>query len=119
MINRAIICLLLVWPGAAFADAADEAEINYLLDFVASSDCVFIRNGDEHDALDAADHLRLKYSRGKRYVGSAEEFIDRLATESSWSGEPYTVICGGTGQTSAQWLFGALSDHRELSATAE
>ena len=34
-------------------------------------------------ADDAADHLRLKHRRGKRYATSAETFIDRLASKSS------------------------------------
>jgi len=113
LIFRLFFCLLLAFPGAAFADAVDETEIVYLLDFVAASGCIFVRNGDEHNAADAADHLRLKYGRGKRYVDSAEDFIDFLATESSWSGEPYTIICDGVSQASAQWLYRALSDYRQ------
>ena len=37
---------------------------------------------------------------GKRYAGSAEVFIDRLASKSSWSGEPYQMICDGETTTS-------------------
>ena len=85
----------LVQHGLAADAASQTREINYLLEFVASSGCTFIRNGDDHDSAEAADHLRLKYSRGKRYVNSAEQFIDRLATASSWSGDPYTVTCAG------------------------
>ena len=117
MISRTIFCLLLALPGAVFADTVDEAEIAYLLDFVATSGCIFVRNGDQHDAADAADHLRLKYSRGKRHVDSAEQFIDRLATQSSWSGKPYAVICDGASQTSSGWLYRALSDYRQQAAS--
>jgi hypothetical protein len=126
MSRSALYCLLLAFalalPGAATAEAETEAEtereVAYLLEFVAGSGCIFIRNGDGHDAVDAADHLRLKYRRGKRYVGSAEQFIDRLATESSWSGDPYTVTCEGKTQTSAQWLHGALAEYRQRAAIA-
>ena len=119
MIYRAFFCLLLAFPGTVSADAVDETEIVYLLDFVATSGCIYIRNGDEHSSADAADHLRLKYSRGKRYVNSAEDFIDRLATESSWSGKPYTVTCDAETQTSAQWLNRALSDYRQQTSITE
>jgi hypothetical protein len=113
LISRVYFCLLLAFPCAVFADTVDETEIVYLLDLVAASDCIFVRNGDEHSAADAADHLRLKYGRGKSHVDSAEGFIDFLATESSWSGEPYTIICDGVSQPSAQWLHRALSDYRQ------
>ena len=51
----------------------------------------------QHPNFDSAvaEHLELKYSRGKRYADSAEAFIDRLARKSSWSGEPYQLICDG------------------------
>jgi hypothetical protein len=111
--HRLLLGLLLAMPAALMAGAETDTEIDYLLEFVATSDCVFVRNGDEHDAADAADHLRLKYNRGKRSVGSAENFIDRLATQSSWSGEPYRIICDGASQPSAQWLYRALADYRQ------
>jgi hypothetical protein len=111
--RRLLLCILLALPAALTAGSEADTEIDYLLEFVATSGCVFVRNGDEHDAADAADHLRLKYSRGKRYVESAENFIDRLATESSWSGEPYMIICDGASLPSAQWLYRALADYRQ------
>ncbi len=118
--HRLLFCLalslLLAQPGFAADDATSTREINYLLEFVASSGCTFIRNGDDHASPAAADHLRLKYSRGKRYVNSPEQFIDRLATESSWSGDPYMVNCQGTTQASAQWLYRALADYRQAGA---
>lgn len=106
-----VALMLLIGPALPAEDSGD-AEIDYLLSFVASSGCQFQRNGDLHDPESAADHLRLKYSRGKRYVESAEHFIDRLASESSWTGEPYTVICGGVEEPTAAWLHRALASHR-------
>ncbi len=107
-----LLALALALPGSAIAGTETDQEVAYLLEFVSGSGCTFVRNGDDHDSANAADHLRLKYSRGKRYVGSAEQFIDRLATESSWSGDPYTVTCEGKTQTSAQWLHRALAEYR-------
>ena len=96
----------------AVADVAEE-EINFLIGSVESSACVFVRNGKEHAADDAADHLRLKYRRGKRYATSAEKFIDRLASESSWSGKPYFINCPDSGDhRSKDWLSAQLEDYR-------
>lgn len=106
----AIACLLLGVSSAVAADA--EQEIDYLLEFVADSGCIFHRNGSDHPSAEAADHLRLKYRRGKRYASSAENFIDRLASASSWSGEPYTVTCGELTEPSSAWLHRALADYR-------
>ncbi len=106
------LCLL---ASTALANEQTDREINYLLEFVATSGCTFVRNGAEHDPADAADHLRLKYSRGARYVNSAEQFIDRLASASSWSGKPYTVTCDGKTEPSGDWLHRALDDYRQNS----
>ena len=111
-----LLAMALILPTHAIAATATDPEIEYLLEFVANSGCTFVRNGDDHESVDAADHLRLKYSRGKRYVDSAEQFIDRLATESSWSGDPYTVTCEGKTQPSEQWLHRALSQYRQTPA---
>ena len=51
-----------------------------------------------------AEHPEFKYSWGKRYADSAEAFIDRLALKSSWSGEPYQLICDGETQPAGDWL---------------
>lgn len=109
------LVLVLALPGGAVAGDEDrtETEIQYLLDFVAGSQCTFIRNGSAHDPVDAADHLRLKYKRGKKYVNNAGQFIDRLASESSWSGKPYTVDCDGKTEPTRDWLGRALADYRK------
>ncbi len=111
--------VLAITLTAGRAGAADtEDEIEYLLDFVASSGCNFVRNGTEHDPADAADHLRLKYRRGAKYVNSAEQFIDRLASESSWTGNRYTVTCNGNTEPTGQWLHRALEAFRQSTAAA-
>jgi len=115
-LHRAVAGAILysLLSGIALADltAEADAEVQYLLGFVSGSGCIFIRNGSEKSSADAADHLRLKYSRGKRYVRSAEQFIDRLATESSWTGKKYTVNCAGETSESGVWLHRALTEHR-------
>ncbi|MEH6591340.1 MAG: DUF5329 domain-containing protein [Halioglobus sp.] len=107
------LALLLAIPQVwAKADAQATQEVEYLIDFVASSGCQFNRNGSAHDPEDAADHLRLKFRRGEKYVDTAEHFIDRLASESSWTGRDYTVNCESGTFNTGSWLHEALKNYR-------
>jgi hypothetical protein len=108
----AILYGLLGANSLADMTSTAQNEVQYLLEFVAGSGCIFVRNGAEKSAQDAADHLRLKYSRGKRYVSSSEQFIDRLASESSWTGKKYTINCAGDITESGLWLHRALNEYR-------
>jgi hypothetical protein len=109
------ILLVLVWPAIA-ADSMD-AEIDFLLDFVEHSGCTFIRNGKEHEPAAARGHLELKRKRGKRYYDSTEEFIERIASSSSWSGKPYLIRCGEEqAKPIKNWYISALSEYRTREA---
>ena len=118
MVRYLALLLALAGPLPAAASATAEREIGHLLDFVSASGCTFIRNGKEHDSMEAADHLRLKYERGRRYASSAENFIDRLASESSWTGKAYSVRCGESLEASGQWLHRELANYRQASPGA-
>ena len=97
--------LLLTAPISHTLGVSDtETEIRLLIHAVRESGCDFDRNGTLHTAERAAEHLELKYARGKLYADSAEAFIERLATGSSWSGEPYWMICDGDKISTAEWL---------------
>ena len=105
--------ILLIAPTAQALGATDaETEIRSLIQAVHESDCEFDRNGTLYTAERAAEHLELKYARGERYAGSAEAFIERLATGSSWTGEPYWMICDGAKIRSADWLVERLEASR-------
>ena len=52
---------------------------------------IFIRNGSEHDARAAGDHLRLKLRNAGKRVKTAGDFIRGCATKSSFSGKPYRI----------------------------
>jgi hypothetical protein len=113
MIRVLVLMILLTGPiAAALADTAAETEIRALIQAVAESGCEFNRNGSVHSAEAAADHLELKYSRGKRYAHSAEAFIERLASKSSWSGKPYQMVCDGEEQPAGDWLTATLEEFR-------
>lgn len=98
--------LCLLSNAEAALDTQGQQEIAGLLRFVESSGCNFIRNGSEHSPKDARAHLqkKLDYLNDKGLVDSAEDFIARAATESSFSGTPYQVSCSGQKQDSANWL---------------
>jgi hypothetical protein len=94
---------------------AAQAEVEYLLNYIAKSDCEFLRNGSWYDAKRAEAHLRYKYERlvSSDQIRTAEDFIDRAATQSSLSGQPYQVRCTGKDATSTnEWLRDALVKHR-------
>ena len=112
--TRLLLSLVLITGSIATVDAAADAdtEIRALIQAVAESECEFNRNGSLHSAEAAAAHLELKYSKGKRYAESAEAFIERLASKSSWSGKPYQMICDGQTQPTGDWLTATLEDIR-------
>ena len=106
---------------AAHAQPLPQAavEIDYLLGLVGSSGCEFNRNGTWYDSKRAQEHLRFKYEYLATHarVLTAEEFIERAATKSSLSGQPYRLRCGG-GKivTSEAWLRAALARYRLTAA---
>jgi len=97
-------------------DAMGQREVQALLAFVGSSHCTFIRNGKAYDADAARSHLeyKLDYLLRRHKVNSAEEFIERAGTESSFSGKPYRVNCDGVERPSADWLMEELQRLRAM-----
>jgi len=112
--SRVLLTLILLTApiSRAHAETDAETEIRSLIQAVRDSGCEFDRNGTLYTAERAAEHLELKYARGERYAGSAEAFIERLATGSSWTGEPYWMICDGSKIRSANWLVERLEASR-------
>jgi uncharacterized protein DUF5329 len=86
-----------------------QLEVNFLLGYIEGSRCEFYRNGTWHDSIAAQAHLRDKYKYlvARNLINSTEDFIERAATDSSLSGQPYEVRCrcyGGATVTSNKWL---------------
>lgn len=90
------------------------AEIEALIQRVAAArGVVFIRNGSEHTAADAARHLRRKFDASKGRIQTPGAFIDKLGSRSSMSGKAYRVrLPDGRLLDSAVWLNGLLADIR-------
>jgi hypothetical protein len=96
-----------------------QVEINYLLATIGESGCTFYRNGIWYDAKRAAEHLRSKYDllAGKDQITTAEDFVEKVATGSSLSGQQYQIKCGGAAPVpTRQWMLDALAHYRESRA---
>jgi hypothetical protein len=69
----------------------EQQKIERLIEIVRNSEGTkFIRNGAEHTPEQAADHLRSKWQAAGQ-IATAEQFIDKIASKSSLSGEPYKI----------------------------
>ena len=102
----------LLHSAALFADDPNP-EIDHLLGAIGKSECIFIRNGTQHSAEKAEEHLRMKYKRGRRYATSAEAFIERLASKSSMTRKLYMMECPGVeAEPSGEWLMRHLDEYR-------
>ena len=103
-----LIAALLGLPAArADTPVKVQNEVSFLLGYVTGSGCEFYRNGDWYNARKAVAHLRdkYKYLNDRNLVSTTEQFIERAASESSFSGKPYQIRCsGGAAVTSQQWL---------------
>jgi len=104
MLKKLLLLLsLLVIP--ALADTA--SEITHLMDYVKKTECTYIRNGTEHNGVDAAAHIKKKYDyyHDKGKIHSAEDFIRLSATRSTMSGKKYMIQCPGKPKIeSGKWL---------------
>lgn len=123
--GRRLFCsLMLMLPLAASPAAAQssgkgapgkktDTEIAYLLGFIRTSPCIFIRNGDPYDGPAAAQHVADKYDYYRDEIDSADTFIDRAASRSQLSGRAYQVSCPGAALLPARdWLRHALASYR-------
>lgn len=82
-----------------------------LLRWIEDSPARFLRNGQEHDGARAASHLRAKFVHSGADVRTVDEFIERIASRSDASGEPYVVrMPDGTEKALADWLRARLSE---------
>ena len=115
MKRRLILLFLIVGLWALPVVGANndwQEEVAHLLDYIAESNCSFIRNDKVYDADQARDHINKKYEYVKNRISSAEQFIAYAATKSSMTGKKYQVTCGGTTILSNEWLEEELRNYR-------
>ena len=78
-------------PNLCFQNNIEEEKINKLILYIEKSNAVFIRNGSEYEAKEAADHLKMKRKKAGNKVKTAKDFIDLIASKSYMSGEAYKM----------------------------
>jgi hypothetical protein len=77
---------------AAEMPASERDKVETLLAHVETlTDAVFIRNGKEYSARVAAKFLRGKWRTKAAAITTAEAFIEKVASFSSTTGEPYRI----------------------------
>jgi uncharacterized protein DUF5329 len=107
--------LVIAPPARAEPPATVKQEINYLIRYIADSGCEFKRNGIWNNSKTAEAHVRGKYdflvTLGR--IDTTKDFIDKAATESSLSGQPYEVRCGGDlPARTGTWLSNEIARYR-------
>ena len=79
-------------PVRAAPPAQEQSRIERLIRYVESQKAMkFVRNGTEYTAEDAGKFLRGKLEAMGSEVTTARQFIKRIASRSSMSGQPYHV----------------------------
>jgi hypothetical protein len=108
---KALLAVVLLAAAGASAGQAPDPAVAALLRAVETSGCQMERNGELHDAKEAAEHLRMKLQRSGRPSMSADLFIDRVASGSTVSGKPYRVVCPGQPAVDSRiWLRARLAE---------
>ncbi len=107
---------LLLTSAAALAGERSiqtEQEIAFLLEHVRTSELVFIRNGKDHDAEAAYDHMMAKFNHFDRKIDSAETFIEYSASRSLLSGRAYRIrLPDGSEPEAGTYLMDQLNQYR-------
>jgi hypothetical protein len=120
-VRRRVALVGLLISVLGYAEESKElvvGEIQSLLTRLESSNCRFNRNGVWYSATDARRHLERKLeSTGS--LRSAEQFVERIASKSSMTGEPYLVSCDDVVPVrSRDWLLAQLREIRADSRDA-
>jgi hypothetical protein len=119
-IHAALVVAATLWLPLARAEAPVKVqnEVSFLLGYIAGSGCEFFRNGTWYNSRKAVAHLRDKYKYliDNNLVTTTEQFIDRGASESSFSGKAYQIRCSGSAPVNSQpWLRERLAELRGAS----
>lgn len=97
-----LTCLFLFSSVSLFAQSkvsikpiktiTEQEKIDFLIKSIEDlKGAKFWRNGTYYDAKSAASHLRMKRDKAGNSVKTARDFIDKIATKSSVSGEYYRI----------------------------
>lgn len=88
----AVLSLLGATVAVAAPSPVEQARIERLLAMIGTRrDVRMVRNGEEHDAAKAVYFLRKKLDSMGGDIKTCEEFIDRIASRSTTTGQLYWV----------------------------
>src|ERR1700731_852486 len=110
-----LVALVFLSMSAGQMHAAESLDdsIKFLLDYVAKSDVIFIRNGQRHTPQEAVNHIKAKYEHFKSEIKTPEDFIRLSGSKSLLTGQPYLVRTADGKETRLDvWLTNALKEHR-------
>lgn len=112
------LCCVFLGLAVVLRASAPQPEIERLLDYVQQLEgAVFIRNGSEHSASEAAAHMRMKWEKQREKINTAEDFIALCGTKSLVTGERYRIrFKDGTTRDSAEVLNTRLAQLRAPAA---
>jgi enoyl-CoA hydratase/carnithine racemase len=119
---RTTLLAFLLGTSALLAHAtpsdAEDKLIDTLIQRVSKmSAMVFMRNGNEYTAADAAKHMQAKYDYFKKELATAEDFIERCASRSEMTGQAYKVkLNNGTVRDANEFLNSELRAMRQSAA---
>ena len=86
------LCLSAMAPASATPSPSEDKLIRGLIHRVENHrEMVFLRNGEEHSAADAAKHMRDKYDYFKEEIVTADDFIRLCATRSEMTKAAYKI----------------------------
>lgn len=113
-----LFSLILSFPLFAKDSLTEQQKIEALLQVVKVSDVTFIRNGKEYPATEAYEHLKMKLrkAQGSWFAPSKDKwtallFIEKVASKSSLSGDPYLIRTKDGKTVEAKgWLEGKLHE---------
>lgn len=99
-------------PSGLAAEDLEAKKIEYLLLAIENSGANFERNGSIHKASEAKGHLAFKLQKatsmflffGPKKEIKATDFIEKIASKSSSSGEPYYIITAEGKKELGPWL---------------
>jgi hypothetical protein len=107
MVRLFSVLIVMLFGSSAFAATpmTEQQKIDGLLAAFDAPGITFIRNGEEHDGAWAKQHLTEKLKDMKGEVATADDFITKVATNSSHTGKPYMIkTADGKTTESGKWL---------------
>jgi hypothetical protein len=114
--KNSIIIILTAFILPSFSSTGNiqmQMEIDHLMGYIQSTECIFIRNGKDYGPDEAIEHIKRKYEYFQNRIDSTEKFIELCATKSTMSNNPYLINCREEEVVECGvWLLGELQRFR-------